>query len=181
MSPSWPVIETDRLRIEPFCEAHLSARYIAWLNDPDVVRFSEQRHRSHTMESCRAFMRSFEGSPNQFWAIVAHVPQLGHIGNISATIDVPNATADIAIMIGEPSARGLGLGTEAFGAVAAYLFRERAMRKVTAGTMADNKPMLKVMETLNMISDGRRSAQLLLDGEPVDVVYAALFAPPEGF
>ena len=29
-------IRAPRLRLEPFAEAHLTARYVAWLNDPDA-------------------------------------------------------------------------------------------------------------------------------------------------
>lgn len=121
MPPS-PVLRTSRLRLEPFAEPHLTERYVGWLNDPDVVRFSEQRHRRHTLASCEAYWRSFEGTPNHFWAIVADDASLGHIGNI-------------------------------------------------------NTGMLCIMEQCGMQPDGVRSAHLVVDGEPVDMIHMALFNP----
>ena len=41
------VIGTTRLQIIPFREEYLTERYVSWLNDPEVVRFSDQRHRQH--------------------------------------------------------------------------------------------------------------------------------------
>ena len=50
------ILETERLTLTPFnTERHLTERYVAWLSDPDVVRYSEQRHRTHTLASCRHF------------------------------------------------------------------------------------------------------------------------------
>jgi ribosomal-protein-alanine N-acetyltransferase len=168
-------ILTTRLRIAPFAAEHLTARYVGWLNDPDVARFSEQRHSLHTLESCRHYWRSFEGTPHYFWAIVAQDSALGHIGNINAYVDALNQVADVGILIGERSAWGNGYGSEAWQAVCNYLLGEGGMRKVTAGTLAVNIGMRKVMERTRMVPDGCRARQCLFEGREVDVVYMARF------
>jgi RimJ/RimL family protein N-acetyltransferase len=168
------VIETERLRIVTFSAEHLTSRYVGWLNDPDVVRFSQQRLRKHTLESCRDYWRSFEGSPNYFWAIVARDPELGHIGNMNAYVDTADQVADVGILIGERSAARKGHATEAWTAVCAYLFA-KGIRKVTCGTLAVNIPMMDLARRVGMKEDGRRVRQVLLNGSEVDVVYWALF------
>src|SRR5512142_149833 len=80
-------IDTPRLVIEPFAERHLTPKYAGWLNDPEVTRYSDQRFAVHTLESCRRYAESFDGTPNYFWAIVAKDPSLGHLGNINAYTD----------------------------------------------------------------------------------------------
>ena len=171
-----PTLETKRLTLVPFRDAHLTERYVGWLNDPEVVRYSEQRHRRHTVESCRRFVASFADGPSHLWAIVAKDKALGHVGNINSAVDAPNRTSDVAIMIGEKKARGLGLGAEAWQAVVDYLLGPGGMRKVTAGTMAENKAMLKIMKKTGMIEEGLRRGQFMLDGRQVDLVQVALFA-----
>ncbi len=171
-----PRIDTPRLSLVPFEETFLSERYVGWLNDPDVVRYSEQRHRRHTIESCRRFIASFEDGPSHLWAIVENETGLGHIGNINTDTDLPNRTADVAILIGEKRVWGRGLGSEAWIAVVDYLLDSGGIRKVTAGAMADNEVMLAIMRRSGMVEDGRRSAQFLLDGRTVDAVYMARFA-----
>lgn len=170
-----PVIETLRLRIVPFSEEYLTSRYIGWLNDPMVVKYSEQRHKRHTLESCRQYWQSFIESPHIFWAMTATSPPLGHIGNINAHIDPANSVADVGILIGERTIWGRGYGLEAWLAVCNYLLYEVGIRKVTAGTIEVNKGMLRIMQKAGMIADGRRIRQCIVEGCEKDIIHAALF------
>jgi RimJ/RimL family protein N-acetyltransferase len=167
--------ETERLTIVPFAEEHLTARYVGWLSDPEVVKHSEQRYRKHTLDSCRSYWESFEGSDNHFWAIVAKDTALGHIGNINAYVETRHAVADIGILLGERAVWGHGYGTEAWRAVMRFLFRTREMRKLTAGTLSTNAGMLAIMTRSGMLPDGKRERQYVYDGKEVDVVYGAAF------
>jgi RimJ/RimL family protein N-acetyltransferase len=162
------IINTARLLIRPFRVEDISERYIAWLNDKHLMRFSENRHRSHTRESCLSYMRSFEGSPNRLWAIFASVE---HVGNIRAYLDAPNGVADVGILIGEG---GKGYGLEAWTGVCRHLL-DGGVRKITAGTMAANKAMVRIMEKSGMSFEGGRRRQFLVDGIEVDLVGACLF------
>lgn len=169
------VIETQRLRIVPFSAEHLTPRYVSWLNDPEVVRYSDQRHRHHTLESCQAYWESFAGTPNYFWAIVARDTQLGHIGTMTAYVDSLHSVADMGIMIGARASWEQGYGSEAWMAVCNYLLHQAGIRKVTAGTLSVNIAMLGVMRRAGMVEDGRRIRHCLFEGREVDVVHAALF------
>ncbi len=169
-----PEQRTARTAIVPFATQHLTETYVGWLNDPAVVRYSEQRHRTHTIASCRAYAESFETSDDSFSAIEAD--GLGHIGNLVVVRDPANRTADMSIMIGNRDAWGQGYGSESWGAVLSHLLSTEGLRKVTAGTMAENTGMLAVMTKTGMTVEGRRPRQFLLDGHDVDLVYAAAFA-----
>ncbi len=170
-----PVLQTPHLVLRPFDETrHLTDTYVAWLNDPDVVRFSEQRHRHHTLDTCRDFVGSFTDSPSVLWAI--EIKGTGrHIGNIHADIDPRNGLADVAIMIGARDVWGRGYGLEAWAAVTAWLGDRSDIRKITAGCMASNAAMRALMARSGMKPDGQRAGQCLRDGKPEDVIYAAIF------
>lgn len=170
-----PIIETKRLRIVPFSKEYLTPRYVGWLNDPAVMRFSEQRHKKHTLESCSQYWQSFSGSPHFFWAIIVTDRPLVHIGNMSANIDTANSVADVGILIGELTAWNKGYGLEAWQAICDYLLHSLHMRKVTAGTLAINQGMLSIMGKSGMNEDGRRIRQYIVEGVEVDVLYAAIF------
>ena len=171
-----PRIRSARCALEPFSKEFLKPRYVAWLNDSEVTRFSEQRHKTHSLESCRAYAESFRDTPHYFWAVVASDAVLGHIGNINCYIDPHNGVADVGILIGERRCWGNGFGTEAWIAVCRHLLLELKIRKVTAGTIASNTGMLGIMRRAGMRDDGRRIRQYVQDGKEVDMVYAALFA-----
>jgi ribosomal-protein-alanine N-acetyltransferase len=168
------LLETERLRLEPFAECHLTHRYVGWLNDPQVVRFSEQRHHHHTIESCRAYLQSFSESRNYFWAIVVRDGG-DHVGNITAVMDVANGLGDVAVLIGDRRHWGEGIATEAWIRVCSFLIDEVGVRKVTAGTVAANEAMIAIMHRAGMREDGRRRRHHLIEGAEIDLVYMALF------
>ncbi|MEX2451988.1 MAG: GNAT family protein [Rhodospirillales bacterium] len=172
-------IDTARLTLEPFSEAFLTERYVGWLNDKTVTAHSEQRHKTHTSESCRRFFEGMRDGGNYFWAVTVKddpaSENSGHIGNIAAYVDAPNRVADLTILIGEQTAWGRGFGAEAWIAVCDWLFAEADIRKITAGTLATNTGMIAIMKKAGMIEEGRKRNQFLQDGREVDGVYAALF------
>jgi len=177
-------ITTPRLKIVPFAEQFLTPRYIAWLNDPEVVRFSLQRHRVHSLESCRNYWLSYSGTPHYFWAIIEHERGLGHIGNMNAHITLRDQVADLGILVGNRNAWRQGYSREAWLAVCGYLFGRAGIRKITAGAYATNAAMLALMKSTGMSEDGRRVRHTLVEGREVDIIHAALFSdswkPPVG-
>lgn len=170
------LIETPRLRLAPFKDVHLTERYVSWLNYPDIVRYSEQRHRRHALETCRHWVETMRANGHPLWAIEAQQPQLGYVGNIAAYVDPANRVADMTILIGERAAWGNGIGAEAWRAVCDWLLARAMMRKVTGGTMAANRAMVRIMERAGMRPDGVRKGQFLLDGQAVDLLHYARFA-----
>lgn len=170
-----PVLQAARLALVPFSEQHLTERYVGWLNDPEVVRYSEQRHHMHTLESCRRYYGSLIGTSDYFWAIEALDTALGHVGNIGVTVDRPNGVGDVAIILGERTVWGRGYGAEAWAAVCRYLLSDVGLRKVTAGTMACNEAMLAIMRKVGMVEECRRPGQFLLNGKEIDLVCAAIY------
>lgn len=174
------VHETERLRLEPFTEQYLTQRYVDWLADPEVVRWSEQRHVRHTFESCRSYIESFRGSPNMLFAIVARDPSLGHIGNLNVYVDARHGVADIGILVGERATWGRGYGREAWSAALSVLLSAPGVRKVTGGCVADNIAMVKIMRSCGMVEDGRRARHYVYEGREVDLVYYAAFVTNGG-
>lgn len=167
------MINTDSLKIIPFTEEHITKKYIAWLNDSSLLRFSEQRHHKHTFESCLQYLSSFSQGKNLFKAIILKETE-EHVGNITVYIDKFNRNADIGILIGSGFG-GRGYGLEAWNAVMNYLFKEQKIRKVTAGTMSTNLSMLKIFKKSGMTIEGVRKRQFICNGMEVDLVQAAKF------
>ena len=77
-------IKPQRLILTPFAERHLEAGIVDWLNDPQVVRYSENRHRKHTLETSRAYRASFVDSPNFYWALLLQGVTETMIGSVTA-------------------------------------------------------------------------------------------------
>lgn len=168
-----PVLSAGAAQVVPFSRRHLTDQYIAWLNDPDVVRFSENRHRTHSLEACTAYVLGFSSGPSLLWAI--ETTDLGHVGNVTASVDPKNRNADIGILIGDARAKGRGLGKAVWSAVLDFLCGEDGLDKVTGGCLATNIAMVRIMQQSGMIPDGKRSGHYLWEGKRIDLVYFARF------
>lgn len=175
--PASDSLEGQSVRLVPFADRHLTDAYVAWLNDPDVTRFSENRHRRHTLESCQFYRDSLAADGHPFWAIEWTVDGR-HIGNITAYRDRPNLRADVAIMIGDPALRGTGLAREAWRLAIEHLLTAGGLAKVTAGTMANNLPMRRLCEGSGMILEATLPRHFLWNGNWIDQVLYSRFAAP---
>lgn len=163
-----PSISTARLTLRPLLKA--TTRNIAWLRDPDVVRYSEQRHSTHTLSSQLRYVSSFD-TGSHLWAIC--VVETGeHIGNVSAVVDVPNGVADVGIMIGETRQWRKGYATEAWVRACGWLLDRDGgdLRKVEAGCMRNNEGMLKIMRSGGFTQEGERLNHFLFEGNPISAV-----------
>ncbi len=171
-----PDIIGDRVLLRSFTEEYITLEYVSWLNNPEVVKYSEQRHKKHSKQSCKEYYQSIQKNGHHFWAILNNQTSKKHIGNLTAYIDKNNLIADMAIMIGDLSFQGQGYGREAWMLACEYLLESKEIRKVTAGTMAINKPMLKIMEFSGMQQEGIRSQHFLVNGKPVDLIFVAKYS-----
>ena len=165
----------EKVRLKPFGSGDITDAYIGWLNDPEVTRYSNQRFRHHTRESCKEYLASFAGTRNLFVSVRIS-PDNTAIGTMTAYRDLNHGTCDVGIMIGERDCWGGGYGQEAWNLLTAWLLEVAGVRKLTAGCLAANGGMVKLMERSGMVPDGVRKAQELVDGEPVDIVHYAKFA-----
>lgn len=168
------LITGERLHLSPFTEADITADYVRWLNDPEVVRFSNQRFRYHDEESCLAYLRTFADSDNLFLAI-RPCGDKRLIGTMTAYVSSHHGTADMGLLIGERGLWGQGFGLEAWNLLLDYLLRDRKLRKITAGTLRCNLGMTRIMERSGMRLEAVRSQQEMVDGEPQDVLHFAKF------
>lgn len=127
--------------------------FASWLNDPEVVRYSEQRHKVHTRESQLDYWKSpATVYPNTVWII--HLDGRP-IGSISATVDEKNSVADVGILIGDKTQWGKGYGYDAWSVICDLLLAT-LVRKVEGGCMSVNSSMVKVMEKYGMKLEGIR-------------------------
>lgn len=138
---------------------------VKWLNDPEVVRFSEQRHKKHTLATQLAYVQTFKGE-DIYWGIY-HGDSI--IGTISYHIDKPNSVANVGIMIGDKDYWGMGYGFEAWKRICDYLLW-KGVRKVEAGCMAINASMIRICLRYGMTEEGRIKGHFLYQNKPTDLL-----------
>lgn len=168
---------TDRWRDEKIAlfllePDHVGDAYVNWLNDARVNRFLESRFAQHDLVSTKRFVELCLQDENTLMlGIRAPSLAMRHVGNIKlGPIDHRHRTADIGILIGEPSAWGRGLARAAIERIVDIARTELGLRKLTAGCYASNAGSARAFEAAGFVIEGRRPAQFLLDDQPEDLI-----------
>jgi ribosomal-protein-alanine N-acetyltransferase len=150
----------------------ISNAYISWLNDPEVTQFSNQRFTKHDFDSCMKYMGTFVNSNNLFLSLRRRDNGQA-IGTMTVYFALQHGTADVGILIGDRTIWGMGYGQDAWSTMVNWLSCHKAIRKVTAGTLACNQGMITLMERSGMKLEAVRKNQEIVAGKPVDILYYA--------
>ena len=144
-------------------------KHLEWLNDKELMKWSEQRYRTHTIATQRDFLDQAMATGNPLvWDIrfTATTPARPgqSIGSLHAYCDERHSRVDLGIMLG-PHYHGDGYAAEAWSAVCNYLATKHGMRKFEAGFVDGNLPILKMLIRLGWRSECRREDHFIIDGE----------------
>ena len=164
--------ELEELKTENFdCADGKINALVRWLNDLQLMQFSEQRHKTHDRDSCIAYALSFKGTDNDYLSILYRDRFIG-----TATIyrSYKDRRADIGLLIG-PEFNGNGFGTEAFRLICSELSENGLLEKLTAGTIQQNIGMVRVLEANGFKLECRREKHIWVDGQPMDQCLYAKF------
>jgi [ribosomal protein S5]-alanine N-acetyltransferase len=167
-------ISDKKVIIQNFQESDITNDYLAWLNDKEVVKYSNQRFLTHDYETAINYLKSFKNTSNLFLAI-RELENRIMIGTMTVYQATQHGVADVGIMIGNRQFRGRGLGIAAWNTVMNFLLNELKVRKITAGTIRSNKPMIGIMERTGMNCEALLPGQQLLDDVPEDVFLYAKY------
>lgn len=173
---NWPdtcpeLIDGD-VRVRPMTKDDIGPKLVAWLSDPIVTRFSNQRFRKHSVEACASYLGAMREGRNWYGAIECDGQ---FVGTLSAHLNRHHATADIGILLGDREFWGRRVGTRAWCLWADAVSALPGLRKLTAGTLDCNEPMLRSMAKSGFRLEARLAQQELVDGEPHDILLHARF------
>ena len=167
-------LDGTRLLLRPMRSSDITAQHVAWLNDPHVVPFSNQRFVQHTLDSSLRYLAGFEGSAHLY--LSARLRSTGQaLGTLTAYRNLQHGTADIGILMGERSLWGQGLGLEAFSLLTEWLATQAGLRKLTCGMLACNHGMVAIARRAGFTQEAVRAGQELVNGKPTDLLYFARF------
>ena len=163
-----------KIQLQPFTASDIDDHYIQWLNDKDVVRYSNQRFLKHDRASCLRYLATFENTGNLFFSI-RYMEDGRQIGTMTAYVSPHHGTVDVGIMLGDKSVWGHGYGQDAWDTFTNWLLAQNHIRKLTAGTLAANTGMIKLMERSGMALEAIHKAQEMVEGSPMDILYYAKY------
>ena len=106
-------IQGEKIQLNNFTNNDITEHYLSWLNDPEVVKYSNQRFVKHSRSTSIKYLESFSATSNLFLAIYLKDEKI-HVGTMTVYISDEHETADIGIMIGDRNWWGHGIGGDAW-------------------------------------------------------------------
>jgi len=153
-------LETKRLKLENFLIQDINSEYIEWLNDPEHMKYSEQKFIVHDYISCLNYLDKFDFI-NSFFLKISFENKM--IGTITIFLDKKEeiTIGNIGLLIG-PKFTGLGLGLEAWQGVKKYFGALNSPTIILAGTRKNNDSMNRLAVKSGMRLLTPESAKLVV-------------------
>ena len=148
-------------------------RVVTWFNRPEV-RHNLMRLWPMSMEEEDQW---FEEMQRKDWPrIYAIVTTEGeHIGTLGVhDVDWRCRSAEIGIMIGEPTCWGQGYGTDAIRGLLRHLFDQMGLNRVTLSVLENNPRAIRCYEKCGFLLEGRRRQAFFRNGDYLDVLVMAV-------
>lgn len=161
----------ERVYLRPIEMSDADGAYPSWLNDPDVCRYNSHGDTVYTREMAQSYIKSVIDNPNMVVLAICLREDERHVGNIALQqISLKNCNAELAILIGDPSVYGKGIGYEAGRLLVDYAFGTLKLHRLYCGTHSENIGMQKLALKLGMSEEGRRREALWKNGIFADIV-----------
>jgi RimJ/RimL family protein N-acetyltransferase len=167
---------TGRPALVPLAREHLAAT-LAWANDGALMRLLNRERPVAPGEHERWFARLAARDDERHFAVMQGA---AHVGNVwLAAIDRRHRKAEVRIVIGEPAARGRGIGRAAIDLVAAHAFDRLGLHRLYAYVLAPNDPARRAFEAAGFTVEGQLRHDRWTGETWVDAVVLARLAPDD--
>ncbi len=160
-----PFIVGDNVYLRNLAEQDLNESYHSWLNDQEVNTGNSHAIFPTSFESMKAYYNSIIGSTDKIILAIIAKDKDVHIGNISLqNINWIYRSAEFAILLGDKSYWGKGVGYEAVRLIINHGFKQLNLNRIYCGTFDNNIGMQKIAEKLGMQQEGSRRDAVYKNG-----------------
>lgn len=150
-------IKASPAKIDDVCQDWVDA-----LNNPEIVKYSNQRFRKHSISSQTSFLKKKLADKSSRIFIFKNDNEMIGVGEISK-IDFKNLNAEISYMIINERFWGKGIGTQIVQKLVLIGFSELNLKKLYAGTNSSNIGSQKVLKKNAFQIEGTQKKHLITD------------------
>ena len=166
----------ENVYLRPLGDGDLHDRYLGWLNDEEINRYSERRGQNFSHDDLHGWLAAANASPDLLQLGIFMRENDNHVGNISLRVtNVGARVAEVATLIGEKDYWGRGVIVDAGKALIHFAFSQLGLRKITLGNYAINRASTFKSRQLGAVLEGKFRQAALIEGEYVDVLEFGLF------
>ncbi len=168
-------LEGHQICLRPLERDDLGARYLAWLNDPEVMKYMESGTFPTTIQDLEKFYAEVTGSRNQVMLAIIDKESGEHIGNVKlGPIHWIHRRATLGVLIGDKKVWGKGAGEEATRLTVEYGFNRLNLRRIDLGVFAEHESAVRCYEKVGFQVEGRMREDLFQGGKYKDRLWMGL-------
>tara|TARA_B100001939_G_C16841128_1_gene573150 strand:+ start:147 stop:665 length:519 start_codon:yes stop_codon:yes gene_type:complete len=149
-----------QLKLKRFTKKDITKKYLSFLNDKNLLKYSDQRHINHNYKTSIKYLNSFKKSQNLFLKIILNN---NFIGTCTIYIDKHNQNANIGFLIGNQNIHNKGFASIILKYLIKYLFQKKKLNKISCGTIDQNYSMIKVCKKNKMFLDATLTNEKLIE------------------
>jgi RimJ/RimL family protein N-acetyltransferase len=167
----------NKIKLIELTTKDYSDRYLQWMNDLRITKFTEQKYIKHKKRDIINFINKKKKSNTEFLYGIFFVENKNkiHLGNIKiGPINKIHLTAPISYFLGETKYHGQGIVSVAIKKIikiAKYKFK---LKKLYAGFYKDNIGSKKVLKKNNFVFEGKFKSQLKIGKKRTDHIFYGL-------
>ncbi len=161
-----PLVRGARIYLRRLHSLDKNQRYLDWLNNPEIQRYSRFRAHAVTIDELENFLQLVKFTRDLHCAIIVSTDNR-HIGNIALnSLDEPNKNAHVSVMVGELSAWTEGYVGEAVGLISQFAFETLGLHRIWAET--PHPKFNEVLQRLGWEHESYAREAFNIDGQFVD-------------
>ena len=141
----------------------VSKKYLDWMNDQKVQKYTEQKYKKHSIKDIRKFIEEKNKSKNNFlYGIFLKKKKLNfHIGNIKlGPINYIHKTSEISYFIGEKKLWGKNYANLAIKEII-KIAKIKKIKKIRASLYEINKASFKVLKKNGFKIEGKLKSEVI--------------------
>lgn len=163
------IVVNERIILKILTVEDVSNAYVAWLNDYEVTKFTEQKYFVHTLESTIKFVSQKLVSENDL--LFGIFLDGEHIGNIKlGRINFNHMTAEVSYIIGEKRFWRRGIASKCIDSILKFACTDLNLKKINAGYYENNIGSEKVLRKCGFVVEGIKTADILFETKRINSI-----------
>ena len=164
------MLEGKQTYLRPLTLEDVTDEYVAWMNDYEIVKYTESRFNKHTRETTKSYIEATINSTTHAFAIISKDNDK-HIGNIKlGGIDRHHKYGDVGLIIGVREYFGRGIATESIKLITEFAFRDLGLHRVWCGIYSLNIGSIKAFQKAGWDVYATEPKKYFFEGEYIDGV-----------
>lgn len=152
---------------------------VAWRNS-DAVRRNFIYQAAFTREGHENWIHTMVETGRVVQMMICEMNTDQPVGSVYIRdIDRQHNKAEYGIFIGEPAARGRGIGTAAAKLMLRYCFEEEELHRIYLRAFAENRQAIRSYEKAGFTQEGLLRGDVRIEGEYRDIVWMAAINPKD--